>query len=96
MVKNPPVSAGDMRDVRSIPGSGRFPWRRTRKPTPVLLPGESHGRRSLVGYGPYGHKKLDTTEVTQHACTLINTYGRLQFDDFFFFFPFESIFTFLR
>ena len=34
------------------------PW----QPTPVFLPGESHGRRSLVGYSPRGHKELDTTE----------------------------------
>ena len=34
------------------------------KPTPVFLLGESHGQRSLVGYGPWGHKELDMTEVT--------------------------------
>ena len=34
------------------------------QPTPVLLPGKSHGQRSLVGYSPWGHKKLDTTEHT--------------------------------
>ena len=32
------------------------------QPTPVLLPGESHGRRSLVGYNPWGRKESDTTE----------------------------------
>ena len=32
------------------------------QPTPVLLPGESHGGRSLVGYSPLGHKESDTTE----------------------------------
>ena len=37
-------------------------WRRQWHPTPVLLPGESHGRRSLVGYSPWGRKELDTTE----------------------------------
>ena len=31
-------------------------------PTPVFLPGESHGWRSLAGYSPWGHKELDTTE----------------------------------
>ena len=31
-------------------------------PTPVLLPGKSHGRRSLVGYSPQGHKESDMTE----------------------------------
>ena len=34
-------------------------------PTPVLLPGESHGRRILVGYSPWGRTELDTTEATQ-------------------------------
>ena len=43
-----------------IPGSGRFPWRRAWEPTPVFLPGESHGQRSLVGYNPQGCKELDT------------------------------------
>ncbi|KAB0369215.1 hypothetical protein FD755_019220, partial [Muntiacus reevesi] len=32
------------------------------RPTPVFLPGESHGQRSLVGYSPQGHKESDTTE----------------------------------
>ena len=31
-------------------------------PTPVLLPGKSHGRRSLVGYSPWGPEESDTTE----------------------------------
>ena len=31
-------------------------------PTPVLLPGKSHGQRSLVGYSPWGRKESDTTE----------------------------------
>ena len=37
-------------------------WRRKWQPTPVFLPGESHGRRSLVGYSPQGGKESDTTE----------------------------------
>ena len=37
---------------------------------PVFLPGESHGQRSLEGYSPQGCKESDTTEATQHACTL--------------------------
>ena len=39
-------------------------WRRARRPTPVLLPGESHGQRSLVGYSPWGLKESDMTKVT--------------------------------
>ena len=38
------------------------PRRRKWQPTPVLLPGESHGGRSLVGYSPLGRKESDTTE----------------------------------
>ena len=37
-------------------------WRRQWHPTPVVLPGKSHGWRSLVGYSPWGHKESDTTE----------------------------------
>ena len=37
-------------------------WRRKRLPTPVFLPGESHGRRTLVGYSPWGHKESNMTE----------------------------------
>ena len=37
-------------------------WRRKRQPTPVLLPGKSHGQRSLAGYSPKGCRESDTTE----------------------------------
>ena len=37
-------------------------WRRQWHPTPALLPGKSHGWRSLVGYSPWGSEELDTTE----------------------------------
>ena len=39
-------------------------WRRARQPTPVLLPGESHGQRSLASYSPQGHTDLDMTKAT--------------------------------
>ena len=39
-----------------------FSWRRQWHPTPVLLPGKSHGWRSLVGCSPWGHEESDTTE----------------------------------
>ena len=69
VVKNPPASAGD---TSSIPGSGRFPWRRTWQPTPVFLLGESHGQRSLVGYSPWGCcKESDSAEETEHAALLL-------------------------
>ena len=37
-------------------------WGRKWQPTPVFLPGESHGQRTLVGYSPWGRKESDTTE----------------------------------
>ena len=44
------------------PWVGKIPWRRKWQPTPGLLPGKSHGLRSLVGYSPWGCKEVDTTE----------------------------------
>ena len=41
---------------------GKVPWRRAWLPTPVFLPGESHGQRSLAGYTPRRRKESDTTE----------------------------------
>ena len=52
VVKNLPANAGDTRDVGSIPGLGRSPGERARQPTPVSLPGESHGQRNLAGFSP--------------------------------------------
>ena len=46
------------------PWVGKIPWRRARQPTPVFLPGESHGQRSLVGYSLQSRKESDTTEAT--------------------------------
>ena len=44
------------------PWVGKIPWRRACQPTPVFLPGESHGQRSLAGYSPWGCKELNMTE----------------------------------
>ena len=51
------------------PWVGKIPWRRKWQPTPVILLGKSYGQRSLVGYSPWDHKELDTTEwlSTQHT-----------------------------
>ena len=40
----------------------KIPWRTAWQPSPVFLPGESHGQRSLTGHSPWGFKELDTTE----------------------------------
>ena len=41
---------------------GKIHWRREWQPTPVCLPGESYGLRSLAGYNPWGCKESDTTD----------------------------------
>ena len=56
---------------------GRFPWRREWQPTPVFMPREYHGQRSLVGYSPWGHTESDTTEATQHTRTHTSLLGLL-------------------
>ena len=61
------------------PWIGKIPWRRAWQPTPVFLPGESHGQRSLEGYSPWGHrvrhdwatKRALTSEHTEnHLCSV--------------------------
>ena len=58
MVKKLLFKAGDLREV----GSRKIPWRREWQPTPVFLPGESRGQRSLVGCGPWDHTEPGKTE----------------------------------
>ena len=49
--------------VKNLPANaGKIPWRRKWQPTPVFLPGESHGQRSLVGYSSWDCKQLDITK----------------------------------
>ena len=62
-VKHMPANVGDM---GSIPGSGRSPWRRKWQPTPVFLPGEYNGQRSLAGYSPWGRKRVRQDWATKH------------------------------
>ena len=45
---------------------------------PVFLPGESHGQRNLVGYGPWGHKELETTEqLSMYWIWISNLYFKI-------------------
>ena len=53
---------GGLVRCRFDPWVMKIPWRRAGQPTPVFLPEESHGQRSLVGHSPWGHKKSDMTE----------------------------------
>ena len=76
VVKDLPTNAGDVRDVSSIPESGRSPWKRAWQPIPVFLPGESHGQRSQVGYSPWGHTELALTEATKPSTHSVLTLER--------------------
>ena len=58
MVKNPP--AVQEAQVQSLGWEDLL--KKGMATTPVFLPGESHGQRSLVGYSPWGRKELDMTE----------------------------------
>ena len=55
-------SACDSARVGFDPLVGKIPWRREWQPTPVFVPGESHGQRSLVGYNTWSRKELEMTE----------------------------------
>ena len=64
VVKNPPCQFRRLKRHGFDPWIKKIPWRRAWKPTPVFLPGESQGQRSLVAYSPWSHKELDGTEET--------------------------------
>ena len=58
MLKNLPA----VQETWVHPSGQKIPWRKASQPTPVFLPGESHGQRSLVGYSPWGCKQPDMAE----------------------------------
>ena len=60
--RDPTCQCRRCRRLGFCPWVGNIPWRRKWQPTPVFLPGKSHGQRSLAGYSPWGCQKLDTTE----------------------------------
>ena len=77
MVKNLPANIGD---VGSIPGSGKFPWRRKWQATPVFLPGKSHRQRNLAGYNPWACKRVrHDLDSKQHYCWDLAASGFRQF-----------------
>ena len=59
VVKKPPANAGD---AGFNPWVRKIPWKRKWQPSPVFLPGKSHGQMSLVGYSPSGRKGLVTKQ----------------------------------
>ena len=69
------ASAYNAGDLGSIPGSGSSPGEGNGSPHQVFLPGKSHGRRSPVGYSPWGHKESDTTEGL-HLTEVLGLFSR--------------------
>ena len=64
-VKNPPA----VQEMWVNPWIDKIPWRREWYPIPVFVPGESHGERSLVGYSPWGCKRVRHNWATkQQQC----------------------------
>ena len=65
--------------MRFNPWVGKIPWRKEWQPTPVFLPGESHGQRSLVDYSPCGRRETDMTEqLTQHRMLYFVSYDTIK------------------
>ena len=67
-------SACQGRRPRFSPWFGMIPQRRAWQSTPVFLPGESHGQRSLAGYSSWVHKESDMTEATKQEQQHKHTY----------------------
>ena len=77
------------RRPRLHPWVEKIPWRREWQPTPVFLPGEFHGQRSLVGCSPWGFKELDTPEqLSLHFQKNTNQYKGWLITSFFLICPF--------
>ena len=62
VVKNQSAVQETCRRLEFNPWVGKIPWKKKWQPTPVTLPGKSHGQRSLAGYSPWACKESDTTE----------------------------------
>ena len=63
-VKNLPTSTGRLKRPGFNPWIKKISWRRAWQPTPVFLPREPDGQRSLAGFSPQGHTESDITEAT--------------------------------
>ena len=69
VAKNSPANAGDFRDTVLI-WVRKIPWRRAWKSTPVILLGESHGQRSLVGYSPWDNRVRHNWSDLARTCIM--------------------------
>ena len=65
VVKNPPAYTGGIRDLASIPGPRKIPWRRKWQPTPIFLPGKSHWQGTVHGVAK---SRTWLKWLSTHAC----------------------------
>ena len=66
MAKNPPANAGDKRLL--APWARKIPWGGAPQPTPVFLPGKSHGQWSVAGYSSWGRRvRQDLSDLAQQT-----------------------------
>ena len=72
MVKNSPAK----QETQVLSLGWEDPLDKEWQPTPIFLPGESHGRRSLVDYSPWGRKESDTTDQATSYAIIGNTFLR--------------------
>ena len=70
------------RRCRLEPWVRKVPWRRKWQPAPVFLPGKPHGQRSLVGYSPWGHKRVRHDLVTKRQSGHSGSYPYLTMNSF--------------
>ena len=80
MVKNSPASAGEIRDVGSIPGSGRSPGEGHGNTLQYSCLENPHGQRSLAGCSPWSCRESVTTELTEDTRTPVVEPEILPFD----------------
>ena len=64
--KDSAYNAGYTGEAGSIPWGGEIPWRKAWQPTPVFLPGKSHGQRNLTGYSLWGRKRIEQDWESEH------------------------------
>ena len=76
VLKNLPASVEGLKRRRFDPWVGKISWRWAWQPTPVFLPGESHGQRSLVGYSPRSRKESGLKQLSTHTLTVHQRSGK--------------------
>ena len=78
VVKNWPANAGDTGNCEFDPWVWKIPWRRAWQPTPVFLPGESHGQRSLAGCSSWGRRVRQDWATESRAVSTYSKPGKVE------------------